>query len=132
MRFIKTYKLFESVYELNDEVLKDVSDMVMELNDSGRISARVLPSQKFGNYVGFFVKNPYDMESFSFDEIEDYVFRVKDYLGDRYSKCSALFLDQYDDMDHGIHRVMIDLDNQEDIHKVRNREIKNLIIQIKD
>lgn len=136
MRYIKPYRLFESVYDYTDDVLKDISDMVIELNDSGRISSHVLPSKKFGNYVGFFIKDPfarqYDMVGFKFQDIEDYVFRIRDYLGDRYLNCSALFTDQYDDMDHTIHRVPVDLDSPEEMDNVRERELKNLIIQIKD
>lgn len=130
MRRLKTYKAFESTYEHNDEILKDIQDIIIELNDSGRISAKVFTSQKFGTYVGFFVKDTHDMEGFYFDEIEDYVFRIKDYLGTRYRECSALFQDQYDNMDHSIDRELLDLDNPKTLDSIRKREIKNLIIQI--
>lgn len=130
MKHLKTYKSFESTYQYSDEVLKDIQDMIIELNDSGRISASVVPSQKFGTYVGFFVKGADDMGGFYFGEIEDYVFRIKDYLGTRYRECSALFQDQYDNMDHSIDRELVDLDNPKTLDSIRGREIKNLIIQI--
>lgn len=133
MKHLIDWKLFESNYQYSDdEILKDVVDITIELNDSGRISSRVLTSQKFGTYVGFFVKDTLDMGGFLFDEIEDYVYRIKDYLGDRYKECSALFQDRYRDMDHfyNVTREEIDLDNTEEVDSIREREIKNLIIQI--
>lgn len=141
MKHLKTYKSFESTYQYSDEVLKDIQDMIIELNDSGRISAKVISShfgtltktnqggRTYKDYVGFFVKGTYDMDGFNFSEIEDYVFRIKDYLGDKYRECSALFQDQYD-MGDSVYRELIDLDSPKVVDSIREREIKNLIIQI--
>lgn len=128
MKWLKTYKLFESVHS---GLLNDIEDIVAELNDSGRITAKIYFSIKFGTYIGFFIKETMDMGTFNFDDIEEYVFRIRDYLGDMYLSCSALFQDQYDDMDNSIHRVEINLQDKKIIDSIRSRELKNLIIQIK-
>ena len=128
MKWLKTYKLFESV---PSEILNDIEDIVLELNDSGRITAKIYSSIKFGTYIGFFIEETMDMETFNFDDIEEYVLRIRDYLGDMYLSCSVLFQDQYDDMDHSIHRVEINLEDKKIIDSIRSRELKNLIIQIK-
>lgn len=128
MKWLKKYKLFESI---PSEILNDIEDIVLELNDSGRITAKIYSSIKFGTYIGFFIKETMDMGTFNFDDIEEYVFRIRDYLGDMYLSCSALFQDQYDDMDGSIHRVEINLQDKKIIDSIRSRELKNLIIQIK-
>lgn len=128
MKWLKTYKLFESI---SDEILNEIEDILLELNDAGRISGKIYSSTKFGTYVGFFIKEKMDMGTFNFSDIEEYVFRIKEYLGDKYLACSALFQDEYDDMDHSIQRVEINLDNKKIIDSITNRDLKNLIIQIK-
>lgn len=127
MQRIKTYKLFESVHS---EVINDIEDIVAELNDSGRITAKIYSSIKFGTYIAFFIGG-LDMGTFNFDDVEQYVLRIRDYLGDIYLSYSALFQYQYNDMDHSIHRVEINLQDKKIIDSFRDRELKNLIIKIK-
>ena len=145
---MKYLKPFDKVNELNinsDEFRKiviDIRDILLELQDGGRIRTQykfseVKPSiettsGKFKTYIGFYLSNFDDYNGFYFDEISEYVFRIKDYLGDNLKSCSVLLVSDKDIMDHTINRVELDL-NREDrvVNLLEGLPIENLIIQIK-
>ena len=116
--------MVESGSELS--TIRDIQDICLELTDGGRIDVKVVEtSGKFKTYVIFNLINHLDYDGFLFGDISEYVFRIKDFLGDSYKSSSVLFVDSFSE------RVNIDLDDKSDLRKLNNNEIKNFVIHLK-
>ena len=101
MRYLKTYKIFESLS--TEDVREDLTEICYELTDD-RFGIKIYDDSDFpgwghipgtGMIVFFYnadaLKNNH-YHGFSFDEVRDVVLRVVDYLGDRYKECSVLYV----------------------------------------
>ena len=127
MKYLKKYKIFESDVILKDMV-DDIRDILVELEDEGRIKTSINSTTGiFKKYVAFYLSDHMDYDGFLFYEISYYVFRLKRYLGDNFKSCSALFI-----RDKNRHyRIIIDLEDEKEINKLKDLPIENLIIEIK-
>lgn len=128
MEFIKSYKVFES--DVDSHMISDIKDILIELEDDGIIGTIINNTKgKNRKYVGFYKKVDTD-EGIYFEEISDYVFRLKDYIGDKFRLCSVIFKDpNLNRKNNG--RVNIDLDDESQIKDLKKTPIRNLIIDIK-
>lgn len=133
MKFIKTYKTFES-NDINNDIIQDIYDILLELNDENRIVANLKES---GNrkYISFFLKDRLNCDGFLFDEIDEYVFRLKDYLNNNFRQCSVLLVrdkNRYGSSSYqGGNRININLNDYVQVTKLKDLPIENLIIDIK-
>ncbi len=86
MRFLKSYKTFETIgyTELTDEVWNDMSDILLELHDEGYfISKDVDDIKKIDNKLCEDVIEiiiDHEQKHFSFEEIEEPIRRLIDYM----------------------------------------------------
>jgi hypothetical protein len=110
---------------------EDINEILLELLDDGRIGVSEKLSSNYIKYIGFFLKDHLDYDGFEFIEISDYVFRLKDYLDDSFSSCSVLFVKDKNKHGLGGSRTNIDLNNKNDIKKLNDSAIENLMIHIK-
>lgn len=124
MKFIKSYRIFESI---KNDILEDIKDILIELEDDGIIGTTINVREN-RKYVGFFLKDHLNYDGFLFSEISDYVFRLKDYLGENFKSCSVLLVK---DKGLGGYRININLDDKSHIGKIKDLPIENLIIDIK-
>jgi hypothetical protein len=120
MKHLKSYKLFESI---PSEMSEDIKDILLELNDGRKAKANISYLSKIGYYVIFQLKDGENYEGFDFKDIEEYVFRIKEYLGNGYRGCSVLFCDEFE-------RDSIDLDNLEILNSLHGKKINNFVIYI--
>ena len=105
MRYLKKYKIFESV----DTLREDLTEICYELTDGGRFDIKIYDDSDFpgwGHIPGsgmnvprverddkilcIYLSNHMDYDGFSFAEVREVILRVIDYLGDRYKGCSVL------------------------------------------
>ena len=114
MRYLKKYKIFESV----DTLREDLTEICYDLTDDGRFDIKIydnneltyltLPSGEkpylvgdkilfigLSNYINKGLKH----DGFSFDEVREVILRLIDYLGDRYKGCSVLSVGEYERSD---------------------------------
>ena len=105
MRYLKTYKIFESLS--TEDVREDLTEICYELTD-GRFGIKIYDDSDFpgwGHIPGTGMNAPRverddkilciylsngDSRGFSLSEVREVVLRVIDYLGDRYKECSVL------------------------------------------
>ena len=108
MRYLKTYKIFESLS--TEDIREDLTEICYELTD-GRFGIKIYDDSDFpgwGHIPGTGMnaprverddkilciylsdRSPLSQNGFSFDEVRDVILRVLDYLGDRYKGCSVL------------------------------------------
>jgi propanediol dehydratase large subunit len=136
MKYLKRYSQINEVNINSDEfrtIAEDIRDILLELEDGGRIKTSIeTTSGKFKTYIGFHLSDFYDYDGFYFNEVSEYVFRIKDYLGDNLKSCSVLLVGDKDMMDHTLHRTEIDITKEESASRMLDGlAIENLIIQIK-
>ncbi len=125
MKYLKSFNLNESYsYE-------DIEDILLELLDDGRISISLDIEGKNRKYIGFYLEDHMNYDGFFFSEISEYVFRLKDYLGDNFRQCSVLFIKDKNRYGVGGGRITINLNSERDIRKLKESPIENLIIDIK-
>ena len=125
MKYLKSFNLNENYsYE-------DIEDILLELLDDGRISISLDIEGKNRKYIGFYLKDHMNYDGFMFSEVSDYVFRLKDYLGDNLRSCSVLFVKDKNRYGVGGGRITINLNSERDIRKLKESPIENLIIDIK-
>jgi hypothetical protein len=134
MKYLKTYKLFESYdyYNLTD----DIKDLVADLEDLGKISVYVSTTlddkpiiifqHSTANYVG---KNL----TFKFSDIDEYLFRIIRFLGkEKIYKISYLNYYQWNKFPVSLRtREIINLENDQDLDKIKSEKIVNLDIILK-
>jgi hypothetical protein len=134
---VKYLKSFYSLNELNinsdefNQVIIDINDILLELEDEARISTSINITGKNRKYIGFYLKDHMNYDGFMFSEVSDYVFRLKDYLGDNLRSCSVLFVKDKNRYGVGGGRITINLNSERDIRKLKESPIENLIIDIK-
>ena len=105
MRYLKTYKIFESLS--TEDVREDLTEICYELTD-GRFGIKIYDDSDFpgwGHIPGTGMNAPrverddkilciylsnVDSRGFSLSEVREVILRVIDYLGDRYKGCSVL------------------------------------------
>jgi len=134
---VKYLKSFYSLNELNinsdefNQVIIDINDILLELEDEARISTsiNITGKNRKYKYIGFYLKDHMNYDGFMFSEVSDYVFRLKDYLGDNLRSCSVLFVKNRYGVGRG--RITINLNSERDIRKLKESPIENLIIDIK-
>jgi hypothetical protein len=136
VKYLKRYSQINEININSDEfksMIEDIRDILLELEDSGRIKTSIeTTSGKFKTYIGFYLSNFNDYNGFYFKEVSEYVFRIKDYLGDNLKSCSVLLVSDKDVMDHTINRTEIDITKEESTSRMLDGlPIENLIIQIK-
>lgn len=124
MKFIKSYKVFESI---KNNIFEDIKDILIELEGDGSIGTTINVREN-RKYVGFFLKDHLNYDGFSFSEISDYVFRLKDYLCENFKSCSVLLVK---DKGLGGYRININLDDNSQIERIKDLPIENLVIDIK-
>lgn len=127
MKFIKTYKIFESI---ENNIFEDIKDILIELEDDGSIGTTINVREN-RKYVNFFLKDHLNYNGFLFSEISEYVFRLKDYLGKNFRYCSVLLVRDKNRYSIGGNRININLDDEIQIRKIKELPIENLIIDIK-
>jgi hypothetical protein len=127
VKFIKSYKVFESV---KNNIFEDIKDILIELEDDGSIGTTINVREN-RKYIGFFLKDHLNYDGFLFSEISDYVFRLKDYLGENFKSCSVLLVRDKNRYGVGGYRVNINLDDENKIIKLKDLPIENLVIDIK-
>ena len=121
MRYLKTYKIFESLS--TEDIREDLTEICYELTD-GRFGIKIYDDSDFpgwGHIPGTGMNCPRverddkilciyllnntgwtdplknnHYHGFSFDEVRDVVLRVVDYLGDRYKGCSVLSVGEHE------------------------------------
>ena len=112
MRYLKTYKIFESLS--TEDVREDLTEICYELTD-GRFAVKIYGDNEFtgwgvipgsgmnvpalvdGDKILFITLSNYmDYDGFSFDEVREVILRLIDYLGDRYKGCSVLSVGEYE------------------------------------
>jgi hypothetical protein len=145
LKFIKTYKIFENKEIIPKDMVDDIRDILIDLEDGGRISTIVF-SGKYRKYVTFYLKDHLDYDGFLFDEISYYVFWLKKYLGENYKGCSVLLIRDknrygvgktgyYATGRNGGNRININLDDEAEVETLKDlplgNRIENLIIDIK-
>lgn len=130
MKYLKKYKIFESDI-IPQDMVDDIRDILIDIEDGGRIKTSIKSTSGKQKYIGFFLRNHMDYDGFLFDEISYYVFWLKRYLGDNLKSCSVVFKDpNRNRRNRG--RVNLDLNNEEElIKKLKDEPIENLIIDIK-
>ena len=133
MKFIKTYKIFENEEIIPKDMVDDIRDILIDLEDGGRISTSVNPILR--KYVAFYLKDHLDYDGFLFDEISYYVFWLKKYLGENYKGCSVLLVSDKNRYGVGRNRININLDDEAEVETLKDlplgNRIENLIIDIK-
>ena len=105
MRYLKTYKIFESLS--TEDVRENLTEICYELTD-GRFGIKIYDDSDFpgwGHIPGSGMNCPRverddkilciylsngDSRGFSLSEVREVILRVIDYLGDRYKGCSVL------------------------------------------
>ena len=121
MRYLKTYKIFESLS--TEDVREDLTEICYELTD-GRFGIKIYDDSDFPgwghipgsgmncprverddkilciyllNNTGWTdpLKNKH-YHGFSFNEVREVILRVVDYLGDRYKGCSVLSVGEHE------------------------------------
>jgi hypothetical protein len=134
LKHLKPYKLFESGDYSDLEY--DIRDIVIDLEDLGEISVYVTTTlddkpiiifqHNSANYTG---KNL----TFKFSDIEYYVFRIVKYLGEeKIDKISYLSYDQWSRFTVSLrNREIINLENVQDLDKIKSDKIVNLDIILK-
>lgn len=128
MKYLKEYRLFESDV-IPSYMVDDIRDRLIDLEDLGRIKTSIVStSGKHKKYVSFYLNNHIEYDGFLFEEISFYVFWLKKYLGDNFKSCYVLFIK--DKVLSGP-RMIINLDNKEDLIKLKENPIDDLIIVIK-
>ena len=89
MKYLKTYKLFEDIFEdqsdIPYELWDDISDILIELNHEGFVTSKHFDdvkkvSNKLCEDVIEIVVNKQSTEDFSYDEVEDVFKRLINYL----------------------------------------------------
>lgn len=86
MRHLKSYKKFETIgyTKLTDDMWQDMSDILLELHDEGFfISKDIADVKKIGDKLFEDVIEiiiDHEQKPFSFEEIEDHVRRLIDYM----------------------------------------------------
>ena len=111
MRYLKTYKIFESLS--TEDVREDLTEICYELTD-GRFGIKIYDDSDFpgwGHIPGTGMNAPRverddkilciylsngDSRGFSLSEVREVVLRVIDYLGDRYKGCSVLSVGEHE------------------------------------
>jgi hypothetical protein len=111
MRYLKTYKIFESLS--TEDVREDLTEICYELTDD-RFGIKIYDDSDFpgwGHIPGTGMNVPrverddkilciylsnQDSRGFSLSEVRDVILRVIDYLGDRYKGCSVLSLGEHE------------------------------------
>jgi len=132
VKFIKTYKIFENEEIIPKDMVDDIRDILIDLEDGGRISTSLnYTSGKYRKYVSFYLKDHLDYKGFLFEEISYYVFWLKKYLGENYRSCSVLLIKDKNRYGLGGNRININLDNEKEVKKLKDLPIENLIIDIK-
>jgi hypothetical protein len=133
LKFIKTYKIFENEEIIPKDMVDDIRDILIDLEDGGRISTSVNPILR--KYVAFYLKDHLDYDGFLFDEISYYVFWLKKYLGENYKGCSVLLVSDKNRYGVGRNRININLDDEAEVETLKDlplgNRIENLIIDIK-
>jgi hypothetical protein len=118
-------------------ISQEIRDILLELEDGGKIEADIeTTSGKFKTYIVFYLHDLLDFDGFYFDEISEYVFRIKDYLGDKLKSCSVLLVKDRDNgaLLSGYNKARINLDitdEEQTINRLKGLPIENLVIQIK-
>lgn len=144
MKYLNSYRLFEvssifrndSIFYKNTELTDDIKDILTEVEDGDRIKTSLTTTNgKCKNYISFYLSGKLDYDSyrngFNFNEISDYVFRLKSYLGGRLKSCSILLSKDVDEMNHFTNRINLNLENEKElINKLDGLAIENLIMEI--
>jgi len=114
MKYIKTYKIFESE---SNEYLDDIKDILLELEDDGfrtRLSIDKLDYLSDNPIKFIAISNrlngfsPYT--PFEFVDIKDPLLRLREFIGESWISCSVLFQNSSD-------RIDIDI-NEKDYDKL--------------
>ena len=124
---MKYLRKFNESVDIN--VIKDIEDICLELNDVGEIYAKVNKLKNGSTYVYFDLKDHLDYDGFSFEDISEYVLRIKDFLGDNYKGSEALFVDDLEDKLGFL--TDVNLDDKSDLDKLKDSKIKNFVIKLK-
>ena len=111
MRYLKTYKIFESLS--TEDVRENLTEICYELTD-GRFGIKIYDDSDFpgwGHIPGTGMNAPRverddkilciylsngDSRGFSLSEVREVILRVIDYLGDRYKGCSVLSVGEHE------------------------------------
>lgn len=140
MKYLKEYRLFESDVT-SSYMLDGIKDRLIDLEDLGRIKTSIKAnrlaytdynsltlSNVFQDelYLSFHLSNHLDYDGFLFEEISFYVFWLKEYLDVNFKSCRVLFTkNKY----YGLRtRTEINLENKEDLIKLEENRIEDLII----
>lgn len=121
---------FNEMYD--SSIIRDIQDICLELTDDGRIGASVeTTSGKFKTYVIFGLSHhEFLSDGFKFEDISEYVFRIKDFLGDNYKSSSVSFSSAVG-KHQAFDRINVNLDSKSDLQKLEDNEIRNFVIQLK-
>ena len=102
MKYLNTYKIFEVNETQWEETHDEIKDIFQDLIDDNKFSVEIRPrcyaqkgllqpiSENHGIVIIKQLKNEQKMIPFRFSEIEDYVYRLKDYLGDKITRIWSL------------------------------------------
>ena len=103
MKYLKTYKLFEDLFEdqsdIPYELWDDISDILIELDHEGFVTSKHFDdvkkvSNKLCEDVIEIVVNKQSTEDFSYDEVEDVFKRLINYLTPHHFSYSILFFNR--------------------------------------
>lgn len=125
MKHLKTYKLFESI---DPDLEYDIRDIVADLEDLDEIGVYITTTLDDKPIIIFQHKSNLE---FNFADIEYYVFRIVNYLGkEKIDKISYL---QYDPSQWSKtnNRKNLNLENDQDLDKIKSEKIVNLDIILK-
>lgn len=124
MKYLKTYKLFESI---DSNLEYDIKDIVADLEDLDEIGVYITTTLDDKPIIIFQSKSNL---AFSFIDIEYYVFRIVNYLGkEKVDRISYLTYDNRNFIN--VPRELLDLENKENLDKLKHKKIKNLDIVLK-
>ena len=82
MRYLQTYKLFESSWDQREDDLKILKDIFLELEDKDFIVSFYKTSESNKRYISIFISKNNDMEQFKWEDIEDTFSAGIEYIDD--------------------------------------------------
>jgi len=87
MKNLKTFKIFESGINFREKlsnIEEDIKDILLELIDSGEV--RVVFNDPYRNNKYVMLRTSQSDKSIYWDDVQEYVDRIVDYLGDNFTQ----------------------------------------------
>lgn len=84
MKNLKTFNLFESIYNPVTSIEQDIKDILLELIDSGIV--RVAFNDEHRNNKFVMIRTSQADKAIYWADVQEYVYRIIDYLGDNFAQ----------------------------------------------